>query len=70
MTESSTAIAPNTSPGLGTARTVTGHLPITEAAKRLGVKPWEVVRLIEEHELDEVRMVDAASLDAYIEENR
>lgn len=43
------------------------HLSINEAAVRLGVKPWEVCRLIERGELDAVQLVEAESVDAYEE---
>lgn len=41
---------------------MTGHISINEAASRLGVKPWEVVRRIDAGELRHVVLVDETSL--------
>jgi excisionase family DNA binding protein len=42
---------------------------VTEAAKRLGLTPWDVMRLIEAGEIESVVCVDAASLDAMKEKS-
>lgn len=39
-----------------------GYLTIEQAAKRLGLKPWDVVRLINSGELRTVTLIDASSL--------
>lgn len=44
------------------------YVSINEAAAALGVKPWEVVRLIEAGQIQTVELVDAASL-AQVKEN-
>lgn len=46
------------------------YVSINEAASVLGVKPWEVVRLIESGHVASVSLVDAASLNAYKEGQR
>lgn len=43
------------------------HLTIAETADSLGVKPWEVVRLIESGRLDAVMYVPAAAVRTYQE---
>lgn len=43
------------------------YLTIADAADKLGVKPWEVVRLIENDQLTSVTVVPAASLRTYQE---
>jgi hypothetical protein len=45
------------------ARTSPKYLSVNDAAAQLGVKPQEVVRLIEHGEVQAVTLVDAASLD-------
>jgi hypothetical protein len=47
--------------------TVPELISISEAAERLGVKPWEVVRLIEAGQLKRVVLVVADSLNDYQE---
>lgn len=44
------------------------HLTIAETADQLGVKPWEVVRLIESGRLDAVTFVPTTALRAYQQE--
>lgn len=44
------------------------YLTIAEAADTLGVKPWEVVRLIESDRLTSVTVIPAASLADYTQE--
>lgn len=46
----------------------TGRFTIAQAADHLGVKPWEVVRLIESGRLDSLVYVSAASLATYAQE--
>lgn len=45
-------------------------LSIHEAAERLGVKPWDVVRLIRSGDLVSVELVDVESLSRYEQEAR
>ena len=40
----------------------TGLLTISQAADRLGVKPWDVMRLIEAGDMPAVTLVPAAAL--------
>lgn len=42
------------------------HLTITETADQLGVKPWEVVRLIESDQLHSVTYIPATALRTYM----
>lgn len=42
-------------------------ISIAEAAKRLGVKPWDVVRLMNAGQLRQVVLIDTASLTEYQE---
>lgn len=42
-------------------------ISVAEAAQRLGVKPWDVMRLIESGALVARVVVDPASLDAFKE---
>lgn len=39
-----------------------GYITITQAAEALGVKPYEVVRLIDAGQIKTVTLVEAASL--------
>lgn len=39
-----------------------GYVSINEAAARLGVKPWDIVRLIEADQINTVTLVEVASL--------
>lgn len=48
----------------------TNLLTIAEAADVLGVKPWQVVRLIESKRLEVVELIDAASLRPHMKEER
>lgn len=48
----------------------TGRITIAQAADQLGVKPWEVVRLIESGRLDSLVYVSAASLASYAQETK
>jgi len=43
---------------------VSGHITVSEAAKRLGVKPYEVVRLVQSGDLAGLVLVEIASLEA------
>ena len=43
---------------------------IAEAADRFGLKPWEVVRLIESRRVEVVELVDTESLAAHLEGTR
>jgi len=45
-----------------------GYVSINEAADHLGVKPWEVRRLIEAEQLRTVVLVEKSSLDRYKQE--
>ena len=51
------------------AGSTTEYLSVTEAAEKLGVKPWEVIRLTEAGRIDSVVLVNAESLTRYVEEN-
>lgn len=46
------------------------YVSINDAAELLGVKPWEVVRLIEQGRVIAVELVDVSSLNAYRKEER
>jgi len=46
------------------------YIPIQDAAEILGVKPWDVVRLIEAGRVASVELVDADSLTEYRKEIR
>lgn len=46
----------------------TGLLTIAEAADKLGIKPWDVVRLTETGRLDAAIYVPASALSAYMQE--
>lgn len=44
--------------------TVRGYMTVAEAAGQLGVKPWDVMRLIQVGEIQSVVLVEVASLEA------
>lgn len=44
-----------------------GYVSINDAAAELGVKPWDVVRLLEAYEVKSVTLVELASLRSYKE---
>lgn len=46
------------------------YVSINEAADDLGVKPWDVVRLIEAGQVASVQLVEVASLRTYKEGQR
>lgn len=46
-----------------------GYLSVNEAAAQIGVKPQEIVRLVERGEVSGVLLVDAASLRAHQEKS-
>ncbi len=46
------------------------HVSIDEAAAQLGVKPYDVVRLIRQQQLESVELVSVSSLQAYRQEER
>lgn len=43
-------------------------ISISEAADRLGTKPWEVIRLVESGRVRQVVLIDATSLAEYQEQ--
>jgi len=48
----------------------TSYMSVNEAAAYLGVKPWDVVRLVQTNQVDSITLVDASSLRAYAAEER
>lgn len=51
-----------------TAPTQTDYITVTAAADRLGVKPWDVMRLVETGVVQALVLIDVASLEA-VKEN-
>jgi len=52
------------------APTRTEHITVTEAAKRLNLTPWDVMRLIETGRVSSVVMVPADQIAAIEEEQK
>lgn len=44
-----------------------GYVSITDAAQTLGVKPWDVVRLIDAQRVESIQLVSVESLTAFRE---
>ena len=51
------------------APTQTDYITVTDAADRLGVKPWDVMRLVETGVVQSLVLIDAASLEAVKEKS-
>lgn len=51
------------------APTQSGHLTVSEAAERLGVKPWDVMRMVQTGDLKSLVLIEAASLEALEEKS-
>jgi excisionase family DNA binding protein len=46
------------------APTPAGYLTVAEAAERLGVKPWDVMRMVQTGDLQSLVLIESASVEA------